>query len=369
MKSTYPAVLICFSFLFLSCSSEVINPELEINPDADVEELYFPPINSTDWEAASLTQLNWQEDEVEELSNFLDTSNTKGFMVLYNGRIIIEKYFNNHSQDETWFWNSAAKTFTAVATGIAQDEGFLDLNDKTSDYLGTDWSTLSTEQEDLITVQHHLSMSTGLDDKVDQFIAWTCTQRICLEYETVPGTRWAYHQGAYSLLFDIVEDATATDFYDYGKEKIEDKIGMIGSWSELGALKRYESDTRSMARFGLLMLNEGVWNSETLLSKDYFNEMVSTSQNMNPSYGYLWWLNGKTSYMGTTSQEVFTGSLIPNAPSDMYSALGANDQKIYVVPSENLVIIRTGDSANEAQLGPSSYDNELWEKINAVINN
>jgi len=95
-------------------------------------------------------------------------------------------------------------------------------------------------------------------------------------------------------------------------------------------LNRYQSDARSMARFGLLMMNKGVWNDETLLSIDYFNEMINTSQSINPSYGYLWWLNGKDSYIGTSSQEVFTGNLIPNAPSDMYSALGANDQKIYL---------------------------------------
>jgi CubicO group peptidase (beta-lactamase class C family) len=123
-----------------------------------------------------------------------------------------------------------------------------------------------------------------------------------------------------------------------------------------------------MARFGLLMMNQGVWGEETILSKNYFDEMTNSSQDINLSYGYLWWLNGKANFMGTASQEVFTGNLIPNAPTDMYAALGANNQKIYVVPSKNLVIIRTGDSAGATQLGPSSFDNELWEKINAVIN-
>ena len=376
MKPTSYILYTFFSLLIFSCSTdapndiiEQIDPDITINPDAEIEELYFPLVSSTSWESASLEQLNWQEDKTEELYDYLEEKNSKGFIVLYNGRIIIEEYFNGHSQNDLWLWNSASKSFTGSIVGIAQGEGLLDIDDKTSDYLGDSWSSLTTEQQDLITVKNHLSMNTGLDDNIDQFAAWTCTRPNCLEYMTDAGDRWAYHQGAYSLLFDIVEEAVSMDFEAYGKTKIEDKIGMNGSWVQGTFLNRYQSDARSMARFGLLMMNKGVWNDETLLSIDYFDEMINTSQSINPSYGYLWWLNGKDSYIGTSSQEVFTGNLIPNAPSDMYSALGADDQKIYVVPSENLVIIRIGDSANETQLGPSSFDNELWGMINEVIDN
>ena len=96
--------------------------------------------------------------------------------------------------------------------------------------------------------------------------------------------------------------------------------------------------------------------------------MVSTSQNLNKAYGYLWWLNGKESFRIPLSTEEFPGVLIPNAPNDLIAGLGLNDQKLYVVPSQNLVIIRMGDDAGDAQAGPSSFDNLLWEKINAVIN-
>jgi len=123
-----------------------------------------------------------------------------------------------------------------------------------------------------------------------------------------------------------------------------------------------------MARFGLLMHNKGVWNGSTIVSESYFNEMTNKSQDINKSYGYLWWLNGKENVVGTTSTEGLPGPLVPNAPNDMIAALGANDQKIYVVPSKELVVIRCGETAGEMQLGPSSFDNELWSKINAVIN-
>lgn len=374
MKYFQVTLLLILGIVFTSCSkdkpiAEETIEEIEefvANPNAEIA--YFPPIDSDTWETVPLPQLEWNEDKADDLFGYLEEKDTKGFMILYKGRIVSEKYFNGHSKSDLWFWNSAAKSLTGAVVGIAKDEGLLDLNDKTSDHLGSNWSTLAADKQDLITVKHHLSMNTGLDAKISQPAAWTCTLPTCLEYKTDAGDSWAYHQGAFSLLFDIVSEATSMEFSDYSKTKMENKIGMQGSWEKLGFLSRYQSDTRSMARFGLLMMNSGVWNAEVILSEDYFNAMINTSQNSNLSFGYLWWLNGKENYMGTNSQEVFTGSLIPNAPTDMYSALGANDQKIYVIPSKNLVIVRTGDSAGAAQLGPSSFDNELWEKINEVLN-
>jgi len=69
-----------------------------------------------------------------------------------------------------------------------------------------------------------------------------------------------------------------------------------------------------------------------------------------------------------STQLEFTGSLIPNAPNDMFAALGKNDQKIYVVPSKKLVVIRMGEAADDSNFALSNFDNELWEKINEVTN-
>ena len=68
------------------------------------------------------------------------------------------------------------------------------------------------------------------------------------------------------------------------------------------------------------------------------------------------------------TQFQFNGKLIPSAPDDMFCALGKNDQKIYVVPSKKLVIIRMGDAADNVNLALSDFDDVLWQKINAVIN-
>ena len=138
---------------------------------------------------------------------------------------------------------------------------------------------------------------------------------------------------------------------------------MGGGWSQ----QIYYSKARDMARFGLLNLNKGIWNTDTLMKDSmYFKAMVNTSQTLNNSYGYLWWLNGKSSFMAPQSQLVLPGPLMSNAPTDMFCALGKNDQKIYVVPSQGLVVVRQGNSAGGFSLAASAFDNVLWDYINKL---
>jgi CubicO group peptidase (beta-lactamase class C family) len=144
---------------------------------------------------------------------------------------------------------------------------------------------------------------------------------------------------------------------------------MNGFWISTNGLNNvYFSNARSMARFGLLNLNNGIWDDTPILSDDTFKTaMRNSSQDLNQSYGYLWWLNGKESYMVPGSRIVSPGYLIPNAPASTYAGLGKNDQKLYLVPDQNLVVIRLGNDAGEDKAGPSSFDNELWGRLKELI--
>jgi CubicO group peptidase (beta-lactamase class C family) len=125
-----------------------------------------------------------------------------------------------------------------------------------------------------------------------------------------------------------------------------------------------------MARFGLLMLNEGNWNGNQIMTDTvYFNQMTNTSQNLNLSYGYLWWLNGKNSFMAPGSQIVFPGQLFADAPADMYAALGKDGQIINVVPSQNLVMIRMGEAPGTSLEVTPVYNNDIWKKLNDLTCN
>ena len=273
----------------------------------------------------------------------------------------MENYFNGHTATSPWYWASAGKTLTATVTGIAQDEGLVNINNKVSDYLGTGWTSAPLAKENLITCKHLLSMSSGLDDTLGDDVS-----PANLKYVADAGTRWAYHN-VYVKLQDVVAQASGQTWSNYFNTKLRDKLGMTGgAWIQNDGLSVYWSTTRNMARFGLMALNKGKWNGTTVVSESYFNQATNTSQNINLGYGYLWWLNGKASYHLPQSQLQFSGSIIPTAPADMYMALGKNDQKIYVIPSQKMVVIRMGDAADSVNLALSDFDETLWTKISAL---
>ena len=357
MKPTFFFILIVLGSLF-GCSSD--NNPIDQNPSAD--ELYYPPVNSNTWETVSISDLGWNESELQPLLDYLETKNTKSFMILYNGRIVVESYMNGHTETSPWYWASAGKTLTSTVSGIAQEEGLIDIDNKVSDYLGTGWTSEPLEKENLITCKNLLSMNSGIDDRLGDSVS-----PANLQYIADAGTRWAYHN-VYVKMQDVVAEASNQTWSSYFNAKLRDPIGMTGSWIPLGDLSIYASTTRSMARFGLLIYAKGKWENTQIISEAFLNEATNTSQDINQAYGYLWWLNGKSSYHLPQSQLEFPGELIPNAPSDMYAALGKNDQKIYIVPSKKLVVVRMGDAADGENFALSTFDNDLWAKINALTN-
>jgi len=326
------------------------------------EAMYFPPIGSSTWETKTVASLGWNESQVQPLLDYLELKHTKSFIVLHNGKIVLENYFNGHTSTDVRYWASAGKTLTATVTGIAEQEGYLNINNKVSDYLGIGWTSAPLAKENLITNKHLLTMTSGLNDALGDDVSPTN-----LQYVADAGTRWAYHN-VYVKLQDVVAEATGQTWNNYFNTKLRNKTGMTGSWVPFEGLSVYRSDSRSMARFGLLALNSGKWENNQIVPQVYMQNATDTSQNINLAYGYMWWLNGKASFHLPQTQLQFNGTLIPSAPSDMYCALGKNDQKIYVVPSKKLVIIRMGDAADGTNFALSDFDEVLWEKINAVIN-
>ncbi len=351
----YLKFLLLSALLCSGCSRDE-----EPTPD---ESMYFPVNTGTDWETKSISSLGWNQSAVQPLKDYLLEKNSKSFMILVNGRIVMEEYFDGHTSTSSWPWNSAGKTLVTTTTGIAQQEGMLTINNKVSNYLGTGWTSEPIGKENLITSRHLLTMTSGINDESDFVI------KANLTYLQDAGVRWSYHN-VFQKLMDVVAAASSQDFETYFNARLKSKIGMEGAWDNGVIFKIYNSNTRSMARFGLLALNKGKWVNDQIINETFFNESISTSQSINPAYGYLWWLNGKTSYMVPGGQTVYPGLLVPSAPADMYAAMGADDQRIYVIPSKNMVVIRMGDASDPANpnFALSGFDDALWKKINAVIN-
>jgi CubicO group peptidase (beta-lactamase class C family) len=327
--------------------------------------LYYPPTSPTAaWETIDPTSLGWCQTRIDNLYAFLEQENTKGFIVLKDGKIVLEQYFGTFTNQSLWYWASAGKTITAFLVGKAQEENFLSINDNTSTYLGEGWTSCTPTQENNIKIRSQLTMTSGLNDGV---VDSDCTLNTCLEYLANAGTRWAYHNAPYTLLESVLQNATGQPINTYTQLKLKNPTGMTGSWVTIDYNNVFFSNVRSMARYGLLIQGNGSWNGTQLINSTYFNEMINTSQNFNKSYGYLWWLNGKPSFMVPTSQIVFPGSYAPDAPSDMFAGLGKNSQIMSISPSRGLVIIRMGDVPSSPDSGvPFLFCNQIWQKINEL---
>lgn len=357
----YP-ILLCA--ILMACSTN--DPE----PDKN-KTLYFPPTTGTTWQTEEFTALGWNEAELANLYDFLEDNNTRAFIVLKDGKIAIEKYFGkqfdgttNFGVTSNWYWASAGKTLTAAIIGIAEAQGKINLQTKTSTYLGTGWTNLTLAQENNITVLHQLTMTTGLDDGV---VNRDCTDPSCLIYKAVPGSRWAYHNAPYTLLDGVIANATGKTLNNYLSDELKSITGMDGQYIQTGENNVYYSTPRSMARFGLLLLNKGKWGQTQVVPESFLNLMITSSQSMNPSYGYLTWLNGKSSYLLPAPGQInINASITPNAPIDMFAAMGKNGQLINVIPSKQLVVIRVGD-APDTSLVPYTFQNDLWTKLNEII--
>ena len=327
------------------------------------QNLYFPPVSGDTWDTLSPKSLNFCGDKIEELYSFLESKNTKSFVLLKDGKIVLEKYFGTHDASSLWYWASAGKTLTAFMVGLAQQEGYLNISDKSSKYLGNGWTNCTQAQEDKITIRNQLTMTSGLDDGVpDPY----CTIDTCLIYKADAGTRWSYHNAPYTLLDKVIQNATGATLNNYINQKLRNKTGISGLFFPSGYNNVFYSTARNMARFGLLILNKGNWDGLQIMTDTaYFNQMTHRSQSINEAYGYLWWLNGSSTFMVPQSQIKFPGPMAPDAPEDMISALGKNGQFLNVVPGKNLVWVRMGDAPDGAEVS-FLLNNDIWKYVNTL---
>lgn len=324
---------------------------------------YYPPVIGNTWDTIAPQQLGYCQQGIDSLYAFLDRKNSKAFILLYDGRIVMERYFDQFTRDSAWYWASAGKSLTATMIGFAKQDNFLSIQDTSSKYLGRGWTSLTHQQEDQIRIVHQLSMTTGLDDNIPG-INPDCTTPSCLQYQAAPGTRWAYHNAPYTLLDKVIEQATGQTLNAYVNAKLRNTTGFTGLYVNNGFNKVFTSRARSMARFGLLMYNKGRWGNSQLLDSNWVNQMWTPSQNLNQSYGYLWWLNGKPSYMVPQVRLVFNGSLMLAAPPDVNAAVGKNGQLVNISRSNKLVFIRMGEDPDTSTLVPTAFNNAVWDYLN-----
>ena len=322
---------------------------------------YFPSSDGS-WQIVDPEAVGWRPEALEAAVEYAGDRAATGMVILSGGRILAERprgVAALSGRDVA----SVQKSVIGVLIGIAQQAGHLRVDDPVTRWLGPGWSRAEPARESQILIRHLVSMSSGLDND--------------LRYSYPPGTRWAYNTPAYSSLLPLLERATGASLTDFGQRALFGPIGMSSAgWAPRGqhpaaphaASIGLKLTARDMARFGLLVLASGTWaNGRTVCDADFLRTALSPSQPANPSYGWLWWLNGKPSHqLPGASPQPIDGPLIPDAPGDLVAALGARDQKIYVVPSLDLVVTRQGGPAGARGAEVSSFDNAWWQALMAA---
>ena len=335
--------------------------------------LYYP--RGKEWETRAPKDAGMDAAGIEEALKYAGDHNSTGLVILRGGRIVTEKYWKDWTPETAQPIYSSSKSVTATLVGMAIEEGKIkSVNQSASDFVAS-WKGAP---QAAITLRHMLTMTSGIkvgagavSPAVDAFAE---TAAFPLEHQ--PGEHWAYNTPVYRMLIRVLEIASGQSIDQYTERKLSGPLGMQHSkWDCAPAPNNktnctwYRSCLRDMSRFGLLILRNGQWDGKQIVSAKYVKEATSTSQMLNESYGYLWWLNGKPSYKLPGGGGVQPGRLWPDCPPDAFGALGAQDKKIYVVPSLNLVVARHGGAAGIARTpgveggGRNSFDNELLGRI------
>jgi len=333
---------------------------------------YFP--RGQDWAAQTPKEAGFEAAALVEAVNYAAEHHSTGLVIVRNGRLVIEQYWQQWTAATAQPIFSASKSLAAILVGMALEEGKLKSLDQSVAAFIPAWKGTPKEQ---ITLRHMFTMTSGIKVglvravlEVDAF-----EETAGLPLEHAPGTHWAYNTPVYRMLLRLLEIATGENINQYTQRKLGQPIGLQQSSWDCGPAPNqktnctwYRSSLRDMAKFGLLILRNGKWEDRQLVRSAFVKEAVSTSQKLNEAYGYLWWLNGKASFKLPGGNTV-AGMLWPDCPPDAFGALGAQDKKIYVVPSLDLVVARHGGPAGVARGvgeeggGRASFDNELLGRI------
>ena len=312
---------------------------------------------------------------LDDAVSYAGEHNSTGLVVIHKGRILSENYWKGWTRESSGPIFSASKSIASTLIGMAIEDGKIrGPGQSMADFVPA-WRKTSKEA---ITIGHALSMTSGIKVGVDAAVAGVdqFEQTAALPLEHEPGTHWAYNTPVYRMLLGVLEKATGEPLPTYTKRKLTAPLGMEhGAWDGLPAGAKtswtwFRCSVHDMARFGELILGRGEFQGKRLVGAKWLVEATRSSQQLNPAYGYLWWLNGQNVFQ-MPAGGLQKGMLWNDCPRDAVGALGAMDKKIFVVPSLQLVVARHGGAVGvQHVLGPNQgFDNQLLGKVCSAVSN
>ena len=314
-------------------------------------DLYFSPDQGNEWQAVDPAEDRWDKRALEVAARYGKDQASTALLVLDRGRLAYEGYWRGWQRHSRARIFSATKSMVSFLIGVAESQGKLEIEDPVSAYLGRGWSRATPSQERRIKIRHALSMTSGLDRR--------------LRFMAPAGDDWFYLSGTYYKLFDLLEVAYGERRQDIFERELFAKIGMRDTRFPVGRFSvRLSASARDLARFGLLILSRGLWHGRAILPYEGFlRASLSSSQRLNPAYGYLWWLNGKPFSLDVIDARRREGALLPSAPADTVAAVGHGAVAIVVIPSRALVIVRHGTKPDDDTL---DFLDKLTSKVLAA---
>ena len=297
------------------------------------------------------------EGEEKQIIESIDYFNTDGSMILKDGEVHYENYWNENKETSRHIIWSVSKSFLSALVGIALDEGLIeDINDPIIKYL-KDFKDTGYEG---VSIKNLLQMSSGIefnedygdpDSDINRYGRVTATGTSQREFAKTlknsrePGTYNHYISLDSQMLGMLVAEVSNMSVKEYLHEKIWSKIGMQDDAFYLTDKQEVEMSLgglnvtlRDMAKFGQLYLNNGKWNGNQIVPSEWVaNSTMPLDKHVQPNagdefssdawgYGYQWW--------------------VPGPEVSDYTAHGIYNQFIYINPESNVVIAKTSSNYN-----------------------
>ena len=264
---------------------------------------------------------------------------TRAVVVIYKDQIIAEKYAKGFNKDSRILGWSMTKSVLSTVFGVMQYQQKLHVMDKAP------IDSWQNDERKNITIHNLLQMNSGLqwDENYDEIS--DATKMLFLERDMTKmqaekpltgkvNASWNYSSGTSNLLSGIVRKQFTThqDYLDYWYTDLIDKIGMNSMILETDLAGNYVASSyawatpRDWGKFGLLYLHQGNWNGEQIFAKDWVKYITEPTPTSNGTYGAQFWLNA--------------GGRLKDVPKNMFFADGYQGQRVYILPDQDLVIVR-----------------------------
>jgi len=294
-------------------------------------------------------------------------------LVIQSGEIIFEEYANGGGPDTPWVTASGTKSFWGVLLAAMVQDGEARIDELVADTI-TEWQEDPLKRE--ITVSHLLSMTDGLagqapgPDPVE-----TYAEAVALPTVSPPGTTFVYRPASFQIFGEWVRRKVAgrySDAVEYMQARIFDHIGIAPAYwpTEADGLPRMPSSSEWTARdwavFGEFVRLGGNWNGQQLVDPDALAaNFVGTAANT--AYGLGWWLAQPIpeGVIEQPSRIAFLNSLSDDEriPDDVFIAMGGGNQRMYISPSLELVIVRQQRITRAGPVRSAFLDQAFWQHL------